>query len=46
MERGNFKRQQKHKNLFCIKCDIPMIKRGKIKEGEPRYKCKKCGEMR
>ena len=34
----------KHKNPFCKKCKIPMKKKGKIKVGEKRYKCIKCGD--
>ena len=30
-------------NPICKDCKIPMKKKGKIKEGEKRYKCPKCG---
>lgn len=30
-------------NPKCNKCKIPMNKKGRIKIGEKRYKCPKCG---
>jgi transposase-like protein len=32
----------KHTKPFCKKHNIPMVKKGTIKEGEERYKCLKC----
>ena len=33
----------KHYNPICETCKIPMQKKGNIKLGEKRFKCRKCG---